>query len=412
MHRYEATWESIDRHRAPEWYRDAGLGVFVHYSPSWFEDEPVPESYDAAAWVDAATDAGARYLVFTSKHHDGFPNWPSAYTDFGAESFFGPRDVVSPLVEEARRAGLKVGFYYSWLDQHHPDYPDPDDYVEGYAHAQLQELWDLYRPSILWGDGEWDFPASHWRAAEIVSWYYDRAEEAGRDVCVNDRLGRDTRYYYVRERDEGGTPHGDYWTPEHQVAGAPMDHAWEACETMHDGWSWTADPNWRDIGDLLWLLVDVVSKGGNLLLNVGPKPDGTISDPERERLAAIGDWLAVNGEAIYGARPFDPPEQDVSFVPAVDWDDPAGTWEALVDHITEEPLRLTRSGTDAYAIHRGWPDGEVRIPGVAPRDGAEIELLGVGEVEWTRDGDGLLVHPPGGRPCEHAVTFRIPLPMA
>jgi len=420
---YEPTWESLDRHRAPEWFRDAKFGTFVHYSPSWFGDDgerPVPEAYDAGEWVSLAADAGARYLIFTTKHHDGFCNWPSEHTDFGASTTGGPRDVVSPLADAVRDEGLRLGFYYSWLDRHHPEYPDREAYVREYAHAQLEELVERYDPAIVWGDGEWDHDADHWGAREFAAWYYNRAEREGRAVCLNDRLGADCRYYYVKgfdsdDPDAGtdGRPHGDYWTPEHQVPAEPMDHPFETCETAHDGWSWVEEPNWREPGELVRLLVDVVSKGGNLLLNVGPKPDGSIAEREHELFGAVGEWLSVNGEAIYGTRPLDPGTGDVRFVPDVEWEDPAATWAALQERIDDAgPVRYTRTDDAAYALSPGWPGEKLRLAGPTPAADAAIRLLGHGDpLAWDHDGDAVVVHLPDERerPCEYVSAFEIPL---
>ena len=419
MSRYDPSWESVDDHRVPEWYHDAKFGVFVHYSPSWFGDDlPVPTEYDAGEWVSAIEGSGARYVVFTTKHHDGFSNWPSAHTDFGAERTDGPRDIVTPLVETATQRGLKVGFYYSWLDNHHPDYP-ATKYVEEFAHAQIKELWDRYRPSILWGDGEWDHSADHWRAREIVSWYYNQAANEERDVLVNDRLGVDTRYYYVHgldgtDRDVAGPAHGDYWTPEHQVASDVIEDKWEVCETMHEGWAWTESAAWRDVGDLVRLLVDVVSKNGNLLLNVGPRPDGTFSQEEIDRLQALGRWLEINGEAIYGTRPYEPASTEIAYVPDIDWDNPGDTWEDLRSLIAPNgQLRFTRRGQVAYAITLGWPeDGVIRLEDVRLRAHATVSMLGVNEpLQWEDRNGSVHIELPAQEapPCEHAYAIRLPL---
>lgn len=403
-------WEDLDAHRAPEWFRDAKLGVFVHYSPTWFEDRPVPTGFDADAIAGAAADAGAEYLVVTTKHHDGYCNWPSEHTDFGADEPHGPRDVISPLADAVRRRGLRLGFYYSWLDDHHPDYPDRDAYVRDYAHAQLTELQERYRPAILWGDGEWDHPAEHWGARDLLTDYYRRAAAWDREVAVNDRLGSDARYYYAHGLADGdfepGDPHGDYWTPEHQVPAAPMGHAWEVCETMHDGWSHEPDPNWRAPEDLLALFCYAVGHGGNLLLNVGPGPDGRLADREREVLARFGAWLATNGEAVRGTRPLADPGADVPFVPEVDWEDPAETWARLVEYVRAAGPFLVRRARDAYALVVGSP-ATLRVP-LPARAGAEVTLLGEGELDWERDGAETVVELPGdGADTPRAV--RVPL---
>lgn len=412
MTRYEPTWTSLDRHVTPAWFRDAKFGLFIHYSSAWYGDGALatPDQFDPESIVELAASAGMRYVVFTSKHHDGFANWPSEYGSYAAEPPFGVHDLVSPLAEAVRARGLRLGFYYSWLDEHDPGYPDPDDYVHDVAHKQLHELVELYDPDLLWGDGEWDYDAAHWDAGSVAAWFYNQADARGRSVALNDRLGRDARYYYVRDEDDD--PKGDYWTPEHQVFDDVMVTPWETCETMHDGWGWDDEPNWRDPGDLIRLLVYVVSNNGNLLLNVGPKPDGSLSAHERTVLREFGDWMAVNGPAIHGTRPYRAPGDDPQMVPEVDWEHPERTWSTLCEHIeAADPVRMTRRGTTAYAIHLGEPDDAITVDDVAIRDGGTVELLGYGPVEHTHDGRDLTIEVPTGRPTDHAHAFAIPLPL-
>jgi alpha-L-fucosidase len=442
MTRYEATWPSLDGHPVPEWYHDAKFGLFVHYSPTWYGEDgslPEPSAFDPEEWAGLADQAGARYLVFTTKHHDGFCNWPSDLTDFAADAVGGPRDVLTPLVDSVRRRGLRVGFYYSLLDRHHPDYPDHAEYVREYMHEQVKELVRRYEPSLLWGDGEWEYLSEHWDAQELISWYYNWAADRENDVLVNDRFGMDTRYVRTVDWDEADQrayaahrgldpdetiealsrhdPHGDYWTPEHQIVSETLAQKWETCETMHNEWSWVNAPNWRDATDLVHLLVDVVSKNGNLLLNVGPKPDSSIADHDRRLLKSIGDWLRVNGEAIYGTRPVEPGADRAPYVPHVEWWDDdrdyAQIWDDLVDEIRADgPIRLTQTGNTVYVLYLGWPGDSLRVDDLTVRSGGAIEMLGVdSELDWEYDGDALVVRTPDERPCDHAYAVRVPVPI-
>lgn len=332
-----------------EWWRDARFGMFIHWGPyavpsgthrgervpgigEWIMDRaeiPVaeyeqyarrfnPVKYNADEWVRTAKAAGMKYIVITSKHHDGFAlfNSKASNYDFADATPF-KRDAIKELAEAARRHGLKLGFYYSIMDWHHPDaqalhFPDYNTdkksnrnfkrYVESYMKPQLRELLTNYGDvAVLWFDGEW-----------MPEW----TEEQGRDlyafvralqpnILINNRVGKG------RQGMQGLTKEGhigDFGTPEQEVPPTGLPSVdWEACMTMNDTWGYKSyDDNWKSPGTLIHTLVDIASKGGNFLLNVGPKPDGTIPEPSVHRLREIGDWMQANGESIYGttASPF------------------------------------------------------------------------------------------------------------
>lgn len=308
------------------WFQDAKFGIFVHWGlyalhgkndkgpyVSWamenegipvaeyapYADQFNPANFDADAWMKLVRDAGARYLTFTSKHHEGFSMFDSALTDYDSMDRAAKRDFVRELVDAARANGVKISFYYSTLDWYHPDFQaDLSKYVDEFLFGQVRELCTNYGPiDGLWFDGEWDHPADTWRAEDLVRMIRTLQPNA----LVNDRLGKGER---------GVTPLADFYTREQMSEiGKKTDtedkeiRPWEACLTIGTSWGYRRDDGApKSSAELIRTLVDVVSRGGNLLLNVGPKPDGTIPDHLAERLRDIGAWLDVNGEAIYGTR--------------------------------------------------------------------------------------------------------------
>jgi len=311
-----------------QWWRDAKFGMFIHWGvyavpggewgdrtnhAEWIRETariPIdtyakflpqfnPLKYDAEQWVLAAKRAGMKYIVITSKHHDGFCLWPSKLTDYDIESTPFKRDILGELKKACDEHGMKLGFYYSIMDWHHPNYPprgwekdrprdqvDMDKYV-AYMKGQLKELVESYAPVVLWFDGEWDAWSKE-RGADL----YAFVRSLKPDIIINNRVGKRTRDL------------GDFGTPEQEIPARGMPGwDWETCMTMNNCWGWNKnDQGWKSPEDLIRKLIDIASKGGNFLLNVGPKPDGTFPAPAMERLEEIGRWMAVNGEAIHGAR--------------------------------------------------------------------------------------------------------------
>lgn len=306
------------------WFIEAKFGMFIHWGPfsvqgddpapryDYFamKDDPdarkdferyaarfAPAKFDAAQWMNTAKGAGAKYVIFTSKHHDGYCMFDSACSDFTAMKGAPKHDYVRDLVTAARTAGLKIGFYYSLLDWKHPAYTrDLPQFVSTYLFGQVRELCTHYGPiDCLWFDGEWDHPLAAWRAPELVSMIREWQPHA----LINDRLGKGER---------GVTPLCDFYTreqPSEVDVTMAFEHQaprpWEACMTIGGYWQFSRrDTQFKSVDDLVGILIDVVSRGGNLLLNVGPTPDGEIPGPLAERMQGIGAWLAVNGESIYG----------------------------------------------------------------------------------------------------------------
>lgn len=330
-----------------EWFREARFGMFIHWGlysvpagewkdkkygggVEWImtqaqipvkEYEPLlqkfnPIKYDPAAWVRTAKEAGMKYIVITSKHHDGFALWDSKVSDYDVMATPYHKDLLKPLAEECRKQGIKLGFYHSIMDWHHPDYglrrtwdkreelgaPDMDKYT-AYMKAQLKELLTEYGDvACVWFDGEWEPQAwTHERGKDLYHYVLSLAPK----TIINNRVdvGRGGMAGMSRE----GT-FGDYGTPEQEIPRTGIPGAdWESCMTMNNTWGYSAhDQDWKSATTLVRNLVETASKGGNYLLNVGPTSEGLIPQPSIDRLAEMGKWLKVNGEAIYGttASPF------------------------------------------------------------------------------------------------------------
>jgi alpha-L-fucosidase len=299
------------------WFHEARFGLFIHWGlysllgrGEWamleeripvaeyakLADRFKPKSFDAFAWAEMAAQTGAKYAVLTTRHHDGFCLYDSEVSDFTSVKTAAKRDFVAEYVDAFRRAGLKIGFYYSLLDWRFPGYWNPrkhresaDAMVEQY-HAQVRELMTNYgKIDVLWYDGHWIDGVKNvgrfWRAREINAWVREKQPH----ILINNRSGVDE----------------DLDTPEQYVTASKPGRGWESCMTMGDscGWGYIRNnPNMKSETQLLQHLVTAAAGEGNFLLNVGPKPDGTIRKSERRRLKTVGKWLRTNGEAIYGSQ--------------------------------------------------------------------------------------------------------------
>jgi alpha-L-fucosidase len=274
-----------------------------------------PVKFDAKEWVRSAKNAGVKYIVITSKHHDGFGMYRSELTDWCIKSTPFQRDPLKELAAACKEAGIVFCFYHSIMDWHHPDWgtrrawndkatgtPDMDRYT-AYMKGQLKELITGYGPlGILWFDGEWESPWTHERGVDL----YNYVRSLQPNIIVNNRVGKGRSGMQGMDKGQGV---GDYGTPEQEIpaTGFGSDVAWESCMTMNDHWGYNkSDQNWKSAKTLIQNLINCASKGGNYLLNVGPTSEGLIPGPSIERLAAMGAWMKGNSEAIYGttASPF------------------------------------------------------------------------------------------------------------
>jgi len=353
-----------------KWFHEARFGMFIHWGlyavhgrgewvmfvERWRADDYAktawkfnPKKFDANKWAAIAKDAGMKYMVLTTRHHDGFCLFDSKVSDFTAAKTGAGRDLVAEYVKACREAGLKVGFYYSLLDWRFPGYFEPKKYpesakkmVEQY-HAQVRELMTNYgKIDILWYDGGWiahdpnSNVAEFWRSAEVNK----MVRELQPHIIINNRSG-------IEE---------DLDTPEQHVTASKPGRGWESCMTIGDscGWGYVHNnPNMKTVTLLLQNLTIAAAGEGNYLLNCGPRPDGQIRREEQVRLHAMGEWLRVNGEAIYGS-------QRCSLSGGM-----LGVW--------------TRKGNTAYfCIHRYPGTGEAIVPLVKTR-AVSASILATGD---------------------------------
>lgn len=301
-----------------KWWTDARFGLFIHWGPvslagteiGWsrkgrrrgilweYPEDGVPAeeydvlykrfnpvNFDADEWVSIAQSAGMRYLVFTTKHHDGFCMFDSKLTDYKITSPESPyrRDIVAQLVEACRRAEFPVGLYYSQPDWHHPDYRTENHrrYID-YMLGQLEELSTNYgKIDIFWFDGLGG-TREDWAAEEVFA----LLRKHNPDVLINNRCGLP----------------GDFETPEQEIGGSRYKRPWESCITICNQWSWKADDSMKPLSECLGTLLQCTGRDGNLLFNVGPMPDGRIEPSQARRLKDMGEWLSKYGDSIYGTR--------------------------------------------------------------------------------------------------------------
>ena len=419
-----------------QWWRDARFGLFIHWGAyavpagvyngeevrgvgEWIMNTaqiPVaeyeeyvrqfnPVQFDAQEWVRIAKDAGMKYIIITSKHHDGFALWDSKTSDYDVmDAAPYQRDILRALADAAEAAGLRLGFYHSIMDWHHPDaqaphYPTYNTreksnpnfprFVDEYLKPQVQELVEGYDPAVLWFDGEWIPEYTHAMGLDM----YNFVRALKPDILINNRVDTGRQGMQGMNRDDQQYA-GDFGTPEQEILEGTSAFDWESCMTMNDSWGYKAgDDNWKSVETLLHNLVDVAAKGGNYLLNVGPTAEGLIPPESVERLAAMGDWMEVNAEAIYGSRLWTPYEEG-------------------------ETIRYTHAGGEhVYAVSLAWPGTSLKLRAVEPEPNSEIYLLGYDTpLAWTHtDADGLTITIPdalqdeANRPSKYAYAFKIRL---
>lgn len=331
------------------WWREARFGMFIHWGlyavpagtykgervngiGEWIMNNgkiPVaqyekfagqfnPIGFNAEEWVRLAKNAGMKYIVITSKHHDGFCLWDSKVTNYDIMATPFQRDILKELAAACKKQGVKLCFYHSIMDWHHPDaqapfYPNYNDtkqsnpnfdrYVENYLKPELAELLTNYGPiGVLWFDGEWIKDWTEPRGKDLYA--YIRSLQP--NILVNNRVGKGRKG--MEGLSNSAEDAGDFGTPEQQVPATGLSGVdWETCMTMNDTWGYKSyDDNWKSTKQLIQTLVDVTSKGGNFLLNVGPQPEGLIPQASIDRLKEMGVWMAVNGASIHGttASPF------------------------------------------------------------------------------------------------------------
>jgi alpha-L-fucosidase len=406
------------------WWRDARFGMFIHWGAysvpagiyqgertpgigEWIMNRskvPIPAyeefvrafnpvKYDADAWVSIAKDAGMKYIIITSKHHDGFAIFDSKVSSYDmVDAAPYHKDALKALADAAHRQGMKFGVYYSIMDWHHPDAQGPSGpdynsstfsnpnfsrYVEQYMKPQLKELLTQYpNIDVLWFDGEW---VKDWSDDQGRAMYdYLRAIRPG--LIINNRVGHGRNGMGGLNKD-GRVGVGDFGTPEQRVPAEGLPGIdWETCMTMNDTWGFKSfDDNWKDGRTLLRTLIDVASKGGNFLLNVGPTSAGEIPPESIARLREMGRWMRANGESIYGSTvsPYGEPawgrytaKAGVVYAHVFTWPKDG----ALV--LTARPQRAyLLADRKPLAIEQTDAGIVVRLPSVAPSSIASVVVL-------------------------------------
>src|SRR5690242_4628921 len=304
----ESAEVQADRARRMKWWHEAKFGMFIHWGlystlghHEWAMEmegipvreyeqmakrfKPVPNA--ARAWAKLAKAAGQKYMVMTTKHHEGFCNFDTKFTDYCAPRQGPGRDLVREFVDAARAEGLRVGFYYSLMDWHHPDgarcatEEAARQRFVAYTHGLIRELMTNYGTiDVLWYDVSWPLDAAGWESERMNKMVF----ELQPDIIVNNR----------------NKLHGDFSTPEQKIVAETGGRAWESCMTLNDSWGYQrADDNWKSSKTIVRNLIKCASGGGNYLLNIGPKPDGSVPVESVEVLNQVGTWMDTNGATIY-----------------------------------------------------------------------------------------------------------------
>nr|WP_319267315.1 alpha-L-fucosidase [uncultured Draconibacterium sp.] len=311
---------SKETQKRMQWFGDAKLGIFIHWgiysvngideSWSFFNDYIsyddymnqlagfTADKYNPEQWAELIAESGAKYAVLTTKHHDGVALWDTKCSDLNVvDKTPAGTDFVAPFVKALRKNDLKVGLYYSLLDWSHPDYPNKTRKIKRYENdslrwanfvdfnfCQMEELSTQFKPDLYWFDGDWEQSAEKWKAKELS----ESLRKWNKNVILNSRI-------------QG---YGDYATPEQGLpVTRPDAKYWELCMTMNDSWGYQHnDHNYKTPNQVIRILVDCINKGGNLLLDIGPKPDGTIPEEQVKILKELGRWTNKHAEAIYGTQ--------------------------------------------------------------------------------------------------------------
>jgi alpha-L-fucosidase len=437
--KFDPTWDSLKQHRVPEWYNNAKLGIFIHWGlysvpawapttgelnkvpPSeWFKLNPYAEWYlnslripdsptrkhheetwgknydyyqftsvfndkvrqwNPDNWAALFAKTGARYVVLTSKHHDGFRLWPSKVDNPKRPGvpLSASRDLVGELTSSVRAHGMRMGIYYSggldWTFTSEPIQtvddlfrlvPQSEEYAR-YADAHWTELTDRYQPAVMWNDISYPKAGA---IPQLFAHFYDTVP----DGVIDNRFGVDF---------------SDFTTPEYAKYDTITQKKWEACRGLGFSFGYNQAEGPQEVlaaDKLISLFVDIVSKNGNLLLNIGPRPDGTISDIQTDRLTKLGSWLAVNGEGIFDTKP----------------------WVRASDSPNSN-IRFTRKSDAVYAFLLERPtSGDVTIPDVYATEGTHVRALGgAADLAWTQKGRDLVLTAREAWPGECTLGFKI-----
>ena len=422
---YQPTWESLETRPVPQWFRDAKFGIFIHWGvyavPGWsskgnysewyqqglqttdtarmkfhkakFGDRTYydlandfkAELYNPDDWAKLFEASGAKYIVLTSKHHDGFTLWPNKEADktwgfpWNAGAIGPKRDLLGDLFKAVRKTSVRPGMYYSLYEWFNPLYKaDKEKYRDQHVWPQMKELINNYQPDVFWTDGDWEVTDEGWKSKEFISWMYNESPVKDR-VVTYDRWGSNVRFH-----------HGSVYTPEYQPELDFEDHYWEESRGMGSSYGYNREEDASDYNSsqsLVLQLIDKASKGGNFLLDIGPDEHGKIPPIMQERLLQIGEWLKINGEAIYNTERWKIHSQwsdgDKNYKPK------GGSGDLLLKltidpepgYAVKEVFYTYNSKTNAlYAILPRYPsERKIRLKGIGISVLPKMSLLSTGE---------------------------------
>jgi alpha-L-fucosidase len=458
---FRPAWDSLKQYQVPDWYLDAKFGIFIHwgvYSVPAFGSEWYPrqmymegtpefkhhlatygpqskfgykdfipmfraEKFDAARWAELFRKAGAKYVVPVAEHHDGFPMYDCSFTEWSAAKMGPKRDIVGELAAAVRKEGLHFGasshriehwFFMEGGRRFDSDVRDPrfeafygpaqpEKTADGKenqpseAHmrdwlARTSEIVDKYKPDLVWFDWWIEQPVMQPYLEKFAAFYYNRAQQwksPGVVINYKDTSFPEQAAVLDIERGKLDKARNLFWQTDTSVS--------------EKSWGYIENDNFRTPGSIVTDLVDIVSKNGSLLLNVGPRPDGTIPQEVQDILLAVGGWLEVNGEAIYGTRPWKVFGEGPTQVVAGSFKDTASK------PFTGQDIRFTAKDDTVYAIALAWPEnGRLLVKSLADVPVANVQLLGSKEkLVWKHDAAGLSIQLPAQRPNDYAFVFRI-----
>ena len=440
---FEANWKSLDSRPIPSWFEDAKFGIFIHWGPYsvpawspkgtysewyqyWLQSKSLfgngnfsgaevfdyqkntygeestyydfgemftADLFNPDEWANLFEKSGAKYIVVTSKHHDGYCLWPSKEANdrgfaWNSVDVGAHRDLLGDLTEAVRKTDVKMGFYYSLYEWYHPLWlNDRESFVVDHFHPQFKDLVESYQPDLLWGDGEWEMDSKSWKTPKLMQWLYNESSVKN-NIVINDRWGQETRNNY-----------GGYFTTEYE-SDVNFDRPWEECRGMGFSFGYNRNEDIQDYNSaktMVLMLCDIVSQGGTLLLDIGPDSRGRIPVIMQERLLQIGDWLNVNGDAIYSSRKWknsvqwsdgdrDCKEEGKSYV--------GGDYiiKQTIDPISPncavKEMFFTYKNGNLFAIVPKWPEDNLVVKNLNLKDESRVIFLDSGDTLSWKNVDG------------------------
>jgi len=462
---YQPTWESLSEYECPEWFKDAKFGIFIHWGlysvpgfgsewyPRWmYADSTVwghnyyqhhvknfgtpdkfgykdfiplfnAEKFDAGQWADIFSRSGAKYVVPVAEHHDGFAMYNTSLSQWNAYRMGPKRDIIGELAEAVRKKGMIFGvsshrIEHWWFmnngNKINSDVTDPA-YSDFYGPARGEnqqpdiefmndwllrncELIDKYQPQLFWFDWWIEQPAMEPYRKTFAAYYYNRGLQWNKGVVINFKLNAYPENIAVYDIERGSSK-------------ATRKFPWQTDTSVgKKSWGWISDEENKTSNEIIDALVDIVSKNGNLLLNIGPKADGTISQSQVDVLLGIGDWLKINGQGIYGTRPWKVAEEG----PTVITEGSFGDTKAVA--YTAEDIRFTSKDNNVYVFCLDVPvSKKISVRSLALNDTLSdkillVELLGSPDkIKWQQKADRLIIETPKKIPCKESITFKVTL---